>query len=784
MKKIIFILCILSMVIFSCSNDDDKTKDPPDDTEQKPEDPEEKVITALQNAFFTKKEIVSAKDSLIEEIKHQVLTFSDNIQLNLPDSMIDIFNYEEDVNLYYIKLVRGYEFVFNSKTTIDPTYVIIALQNAFFAKKEIVSVTDTLIEEIKCKVLTFPDNINIYLPDDMINVFTYDEETGLYFIKLSEGHEFTFNRKTSIDPKQVTIALQNAFFTKKELVSATEALVEEIKCQVLTFSDNIRLYLPNYMIDIFNYNEETDLYYIKLLEGFEFTFNSKITISPTGLVVLRDELKMMKNTEVSIEFRVNPANAIFNYDVSSDDCQIALDMAGKLNTYSYVTEPENCRLTRIEPAKDINGQPKEGQYRAYIQDNGHPIHYKYAMTLVLSTKDNNEEETLLSSPAFTITRKKDTNLPIVEIHTENNQEILDKENWISGTMAINGIGEFDDYEGTISIRGRGNSTWLYNKKPYAIKLDTKSEILGMPKHKRWVLLANYIDRTLLRNHVAFEIAKRTGLEWTPRGQFVEVMLNNIHLGNYYLCEQIKVDDNRVNIKEMNSSDVDDESITGGYLLEMDTYYDEVNKFKSAVYNFPVMIKDPDEDVLTTEQFEYIRNYIDSTEILLAANDFDVTRKYASRIADTTFIDWWFVMELVVNNETMHPKSSYLYKDRSGVLKAGPVWDFDWNTFQNSTHFCTKEAIWYPQLFKDPVFVYKVKARWDVFKPSFEQIITLMKDMRNKLTISAELNDEMWSLLTVESINGDEHLTYYDAVERMITNYQNRLKWLDRQIKNM
>ena len=122
-----------------------------------------------------------------------------------------------------------------------------------------------------------------------------------------------------------------------------------------------------------------------------------------------------------------------------------------------------------------------------------------------------------------------SSLPTLYITTP--QAITSKDDWVKGSTMImtNTDNTTSDVTYTdVSIKGRGNSTWSYPKKPYAIKLDKKTEILGMPKHKRWALLANWMDRTLLRNAVAFEIARNTtSLEWTPRGQFVEVVLNGI-----------------------------------------------------------------------------------------------------------------------------------------------------------------------------------------------------------------------------------------------------------------
>ena len=593
--------------------------------------------------------------------------------------------------------------------------------------------------------------------------------------------------KKEVNNLQCVISLQNALTDQKIIVSITDTTIDKTHYWYITFSDNTTIQIPKDIVEAIVMNEATEEYTIKLSDGMQFVFNRKAIIYPTGIVVLTQEIKFMKNMEVAIEFRVNPSNAIFNYNVNTNDCQIALDMANGVTIRSYVTEPEHCRLSRIEQAKDAQGKVKEGQYIAYIADKGGYYGYKYNAALVLSTQDQQGVAIQLSSSAVSLERHKDTGLPIVIIQTDNKAEIKDRENWINATLKIDGAGKFPGFTGTTAIRGRGNTTWdNYPKKPYAIKLDSSSEMLGMPSHKRWVLLANYMDRTLIRNHIAFEISRRTGLEWTPRGQFVELVLNDVHLGNYYLCEHIKPGESRLNITEMQASDLDEESITGGYVLEFDYYYDEINQFRSEIFNYPVMIKYPEEEILQHEQFEYIRNYINSFEQLLTEPDFVQTRKYASLIADTTFIDWWFVMELTSNYETRYPKSSYFYKDRMDILKAGPVWDFDWGTFtsQRVSGFYAKDHLYYVQLFQDPVFVNKVKQRWNNFKPLFEEITDLITTAGLPLYNSSELDDALWSLLNSDSFNEDEKLSFRDAVNRMKNTYANRLRWLDGQIINM
>ena len=592
--------------------------------------------------------------------------------------------------------------------------------------------------------------------------------------------------KDKISKLESVLSLHAAYGTKKEIVSATVTTVNGIEHWVITFSDNTFINLPKIIVKELTEDEESSEYLIELADNQAFIFNSKEAVYPTDIVILTQSLSYMRGVEVMFEFRVNPSNAIFNYDLSSKGCNISLDRIGNVKTYSsYVNDPKQYSLVKIEPSVDEAGNVKKGQYRGYIRDKANTEGYNDAVALVFTTRNSKGDTINLSSSVMNLERKIFTRLPVVTIRTDNEKEIRDKENWIPGDIKIDGINIFPGYEGKMSIRGRGNSTWEFPKKPYAIKLDSKDSILGMPKHKRWVLLANYRDRTLMRNHVAFEISRRTGLEWTSRGQFVEVMLNDVHLGNYYLCEQIRVDENRVNITEMKARDLDEEAITGGYLLELDTSYDEINKFISEIKKLPVMFKDPDEEVLQPEQFEYMQNYINTVErMLFEDEDYIQTREYTTMIDEDSFIDWWFVMELSGNIESVYPRSSYLNKDRNGLLKAGPVWDFDYSTFRGSTDFFSKESIWYGQLFKDPAFVSKVKERWELLRPRLDEINPIIDELRLSLARSESLNTKMWDIRNTPSVNGDETLSFDDACSLMKSKFSSRLQWLDSQIMNM
>ena len=288
----------------------------------------------------------------------------------------------------------------------------------------------------------------------------------------------------------------------------------------------------------------------------------------------------------------------------------------------------------------------------------------------------------------------------------------------------------------------------------------------------------------MRNDVSFQIARQTGLAWTPRGQFVEVIMNGSHIGNYYLCEQIKIDKNRVNITEMKATDIEGDAITGGYLIELDTNFDEVNKFHSATAQMPYQFQEPDEDVLQPEQLAWFESYVNEMESKLYAKNWLDNREYADYMDLNSFVDWWFVHELANNIEANHPKSSFMHKDKNGKLTAGPIWDFDWNTFKpNSTNsYSIKSAIYYGRLFEDPVFVSLVKERWALHKSKFEDIPDYIRAVAAKIKKSNEIDKTIWPMES--TVNEDQDLTFDEAIERMITAYKAKLQWLDTEIGGM
>lgn len=324
-----------------------------------------------------------------------------------------------------------------------------------------------------------------------------------------------------------------------------------------------------------------------------------------------------------------------------------------------------------------------------------------------------------------------TNLPIVEINTIDNIAITSKEDWLEAKMEIsNALEESWNFEAIdIEIRGRGNSTWEQPKKPYAIKLGKKQEICGMPKHKRWVLIANYLDNSFMKNSVAFYISEQLGMDYSVRGEFVNVELNGKYIGLYWLGEQIKVDESRVNIDEVED-----------FLIEMDVYFDETWRFKSEVKNLPYMIKNDDE--MTQEKLDSLIQDINKLENALYGEE---TINLQDNLDIESFAKFYIINEIMANGELKHPKSSYFtFDSETKILSAGPVWDFDWAGATSSTSFVIKNTIYYDRLFKDEDFCAKVEELLDSENLTQSKIENKIEEMREQISSSVALDRLVWS----------------------------------------
>lgn len=175
-------------------------------------------------------------------------------------------------------------------------------------------------------------------------------------------------------------------------------------------------------------------------------------------------------------------------------------------------------------------------------------------------------------------------------------------------------------------------------------------------------------------------------------------------------------------------------------------------------------------------------YITELEASLSDNARLAAHEYEDYLDVESFIDWWLINEMVNNAEPCHPKSSYMNKDKNGKLKAGPVWDYDWYTFTRSSGFCIKKAIYYDRLFSNAQFVGKVKARWPAFKAAAEQLPDYIRSRKAELQHSDVMNNRMWPCTS--TVNGDNTLPFDEAIDRMISKFENRIAWMDSQISSL
>ena len=424
-------------------------------------------------------------------------------------------------------------------------------------------------------------------------------------------------------------------------------------------------------------------------------------------------------------------------------------------------------------------------------------------------------------------------LPVVRINT-NGQSVTRRDTWVPGaSMRIEMPDGTVDYEGSLSLKGRGNGTWTEtSKKPYALRLDEKAKILGMHKQKRWILLANYKDRTLMRNDIALWVSRQTEMAYTVSGEFVELVWNGKHMGNYYLCEQARIDNHRIDIKSPNLQ----EPAKGGIFMEIDAFldwagdgsHDMSDKGKdlgfwstgaNGRYNLPYIFKDPDEDengnLLTkssptyTYMFNYVKNMEDAIYAASSSN-----HKWQEYLDMDAAIDYVLIQELTMNHDSYNnwpvdgPHSGFLYKDSCGPICFGPCWDFDYHTFtlyedyqytsSNKGRTSSRLTQWellkmdsknskkyyFSDLVKrDPQFKARLEERWNMYKKTWkEQFPLYVDEVAEKIRLSESCNQKMWGYSNAQ--NGDSHLTFQQAVDAVKTAFQKRWTWIDQNLSKL
>ncbi|MBQ2075873.1 MAG: CotH kinase family protein [Muribaculaceae bacterium] len=316
-------------------------------------------------------------------------------------------------------------------------------------------------------------------------------------------------------------------------------------------------------------------------------------------------------------------------------------------------------------------------------------------------------------------------LPVMFINTEGAVPITSKDEYVYAdyyvdNMGIEGIENVgsQDAPQLMEIRGRGNYTWSdFDKKPYRIKLDQKTPLLGMKRNKHFALLAHPDDKLgFLRNTVGFEISRRLGLAWTPAQQPVEVVLNGDYLGLYMLTEIIRVEPDRVNITEQANYETNRFLITGGWLVEIDNYLEEeqVRTVEGNGNSIWSTYKSP--ELLSDEQRTYLTGLINTANAAIYVND-KTNNSWEKYIDPDTLACFYLTQELLDDTESFHG-SCYWHKENGDSTKImfGPVWDFG-NAFHRTPNrfIYDKPAFtqtWIGEIAKFPHFQEIVLKHWN------------------------------------------------------------------------
>ena len=385
------------------------------------------------------------------------------------------------------------------------------------------------------------------------------------------------------------------------------------------------------------------------------------------------------------------------------------------------------------------------------------------------------------------------------------------------------------YAGNIGIEFRGETSQWFEKKSYGFETwdreynDADYNLAGLPEEEDWILYGPYSDKSLIRNKLIYEISNSIGM-YASRTRYVELFINEKYQGLYILMEKLKRDKNRINISKLENSEINEELISGGYIIKIDKSdmedgsYTDYNSFQSQFdvfgnengdkkINFNYEYPKPGE--IHANQKNYIKNYFYEFESSLASNNFkDPVNGFRKYIDEDSFIDFFILNELS-NNVDGYRLSTYLHKERNEKLVIGPIWDF--NLSFGNADYCGGERydvwcfkfnerclgdywnvpFWWNRLLEDEKFVDKLKGRWNQLRLNIlsdNNILTLIEEQYSFLNNETDIinrNFNKWKIFGIyiwpNSFIGNN---YYEEIDFLKNWIKERTKWLDESINNL
>lgn len=434
---------------------------------------------------------------------------------------------------------------------------------------------------------------------------------------------------------------------------------------------------------------------------------------------------------------------------------------------------------------------------------------------------------LLCLPVFAFGQLVSSNLPIVVIDTEGGEPIPDEPK-ITAHMGIihnadnnNSVSDpYNHYDGFIGIEIRGSSSQGFEKKNYAVETrkadgsNNNVSLFGFPKENDWVLHGPYSDKSLMRNAIAYTLAGWI-MDYAPRIQFCELVINGQYEGVYLFTEKIKRDKNRVNVAELLPEENQGDELTGGYILKFDKWDGASNDgFPS---NYPADLDGfgttyflyhyPKPDEITGEQKAYVQQWIHNLEATLMSAGFDSPQYGYRQLLDVpSFISYLFVQEIGKNVDA-YRLSTFFYKDKdskNGKLFMGPVWDFNlafgnadycegWQTWGWAWQFnevCPADFwivhFWWERLWQDESFLRQTGQRWQDLRQdtlSNERIFSMVDSLYGVLAGPANRNFQRFNILgNYVWPNAYIGQSYQDEYRYLRNWLAARLNWLDTQME--
>jgi hypothetical protein len=398
-----------------------------------------------------------------------------------------------------------------------------------------------------------------------------------------------------------------------------------------------------------------------------------------------------------------------------------------------------------------------------------------------------------------------TNLPTLSVHVQDNIKPTNRgEDFESRSVLIYDNGT-KTQEYPILFRVRGNFSSSPENKAYRIKFnDGKSHHMMKDGHnesptkaKKWVLINSYRDKTLMRNPVAWAMSKRAEKEWTPWSQIVDLVVNGDYRGTYTLADHVSVTKGRIDITEMSETDIDEETITGGYYVEVDNNASREPYWFSSSRGNPISIHEPDDDVMQPEQFQYIKDTWNNMENIVFGADYtDPENGFRSVIDVESFLRWFLVSEF--NGNTDMICQVFMFKDRGDDhFYTGPVWDaelalendqttYPANNRYDWTYKVRQTGNWgqfVSRILSDPSALARLQEMWaelrknGAFNP--DDVAADVDSLRFEVRASANLNFIRWPYLNQYiSLNPEVPGSWEKEVDRVRDFVKERVEWMD------